>query len=115
MRSKDVEEAINNLKDKSNSYHNILKQVHAEKIEAFKTEIAIDIVLNYISELEKENELYKLQTGEPPLYESEIVSKQVILDRIKELENIKLCGGDVLQAVTEDQIKLLQEILNKGE
>lgn len=86
MRSKEVEEAINKLNEILKSF-----QRHKENLIEYNMYfnqdeeyiISSETLLNYISELEKEN---KYLRDENNIYKNETVSKSVIRDKIKELE-----------------------------
>lgn len=41
--------------------------------------------------------------------------KQKILDKIEELDNLKLCAGAVHQAITEEKILMLKELIEESE
>lgn len=41
------------------------------------------------------------------------INKSKIIEKIEELEDIKLCGDKIHCAITEYKIKVLQELLNE--
>ena len=105
---KDVQE---NIKPTSNSFDLL-------------TDEAIETVLNYIEELEEKNSKLldeqtatymndkELQESVNRLVNKNFIPKQVILDKIEELE--QQCKNELLTTWLESQIEVLQEIL-KGE
>ena len=111
MRSKEVEEAINQLKEDVNIiiYGNkIFEDRTTCKKEDLKT------VLAYIEELEKEN---KYLRDENNIYKNETVSKNKIRDKIELLKDIEqeftdeqgYWGGQALL----DKIEFLEDLLGE--
>ena len=82
--------------------------------------MAIETVLNYIEELEKEKQQVLDDYQEPgkDLHDN-FIPKQVILDKIEELKQTKVLivleNNKELMSMFGNQITVLQEILNKGE
>ena len=76
----------------------------------------IMIILDERDNLKKENELYKLIIGQPPLYESEIIPKSKIKEKIEELEtklkvfekDIRYCKERVQARLMNDEIYVLR-------
>ena len=71
-------------------------------------------VLNYIKELEEKIKLCE-DTGTKLInkktFTDNFINKQVIRDKIEELESMKLLGGKVFQTIIEEKIKILNELL----
>ena len=80
MRSKEVDKKIHLLKSYAGMTHKLTDNQGRPKLDQ-----AIDTVLSYIEELEKEN---KYLRDENNIYKNETVSKNKIRDKIKELEEL---------------------------
>ena len=106
----DIEEAIEYLKNYK--YDNEVRQ-------------AIDTVLNYIEELEKQNENYKkyavIMSAEGLLINgvkfsfNDYIPKQKIRAKIRELEEMKLDNDDVFGQMRNYTVLVLKEILGEDE
>ena len=84
-------------------------------------------IVNTIEELEKENKelketyinpsqaklmYYDAKKGTEVILQG-FIPKSKIEDKIKELEETKLCGGKIHQAVVETEIEILKELLEE--
>lgn len=81
-----------------------------------KENLDSSLIFKYIDNLEKENN--RLREYEK-YYQKEInlldnyIPKQKILDKIDALKETRLCGGAILEAVTDTEIKILLELLEE--
>ena len=104
MRSKEVDVSIKVLKHLTSECNpnnfNDFKSLFENYVSIPKQNKAIDTVLNYISEKEKEN---KFLRDENNIYKNETVSKSVIRDKIKILDEI----GEIFA------VNILRELLGE--
>lgn len=112
------EEAIKILDAIVKVNEHYLKGIERQTIS--QTEIkAIETVLNYIEELENNFEYIKYHIMTPKTVELNYIPKQVILDKIEELEELEseLSDEEGYWGNSEILYKLdiLREILDKGE
>jgi hypothetical protein len=109
-----MEENIKILEEK-------LKQWEPYKDIRFKTDIelelqmenrAIENLIKGYRELEEENKKWE-EWAENAEYDMSVdyIPKSKIKEKIEELENTKLCSDRFYQLITEDKIKLLQELM----
>jgi hypothetical protein len=130
MRSKEAEEAIDILQNCIADYvigdfcvgkYCPMENECIDKDCPFNT--AIDKVVAYISELEKENEKYKnfklhisgMRSGKQLLtrYINDSVLKDKIRDKIKELEEMELDNNDIFGQMRNYAILILKEIIGE--
>ena len=107
MRSKEVDLAIKNFEnyDKLISIYRP-KDVTIENPQDFNKDV--ETVLNYISELEKDNKRYEKELHGVLKYS---IAKHVIRDKIKELEETK--GDFATYIATSERIQVLKEIIGE--
>ena len=116
MRSKEVDDAIEDSKE-------ILKELNSKEDKDFigrlyyknkPIEETLQIVLNYISELEEENKKQRGQLNSA--FDNGFIHKDKIRDKIKHCENIKDVvdnGTYTFKEVEETIISILKELLGE--
>lgn len=82
--------------------------------------IAIEELQFLKGQLKKENERIIIEKAEAlqevRKYKAKVkdsIPKSLVKEKIEELDDIKLCEGNINQAIIEDKIKLLQDLLGE--
>ena len=102
-------ERIKDLEEDNYVYHQLMRmqnerEYRSKFLKDFKKEYGENVMPDY-------DEIYKRYDKQKRQLENSI-PKSLIKEKIEELKDIKLCGGNINQAIIEDKIQVLEELLN---